>query len=121
MFMQRLAMFFLIIILSAFSALSIATSIISTTTDQTCLEHTKIQISHQANENNCCQILNGHCSDGQCTDGGNCDAGQFSSSLTSNAIITSIAYHHPTFQLSLLVSFISRSSNSLYRPPKAIS
>ncbi len=115
--MQRLAIFFLMIILSALPSLSIATSIISTTTNQTCLEHSKTQTSHQANQHDCCQILDQqHCANGQC----DCDAGQFSSSLTSNTIATSISYHHPAFQQSLLVSFISHQSNSLYRPPRAI-
>jgi len=112
--MQRLAMFFLMIVLSALPVLFIATSIISTTTDQTCLEYTNTQANHQVNEPDCCQILNKHCANGQC------DAGQFSSSLinNNNTITTPISYHHPAFQQFLLVSFISHQSNSLYRPPK---
>jgi hypothetical protein len=116
--MQRLAMLFLILILTALPVLSIATSIISASpnTTRTCQQHTEMQVGNATPPPDCCQLLDNHCASGQC----DCDTGHFSSSLTSNLSTFPVYYQQSVFQQSLSLGLISYRSNSLYRPPRII-
>lgn len=116
--MQRLAMLFLILILTALPVLSIATSVIFANSNTTpiCQQPAEMQASHFASEHDCCQMQGNHCVNGQC----DCDTGHFSSSLTSNLLTLPLYCQQPVFQQCLLLGFISHRSNSLYRPPRII-
>lgn len=120
-FMRRLAMLFLILILTALPVLSIATSVISAspnnkTTTLTCQQHTEMQTGNATKHPDCCQLLDNHCASGQC----DCDTGHFSSLLISNLSTFPIYYQQSVFQQSLSLGLISHRSNSLYRPPRII-
>ena len=116
--MQRLAMLFLILILTALPVFSIATSVISASpnTTLTCQQHTEMQTGNATKHHDCCQLLDNHCASGQC----DCDTGHFSSLLISNLSTFPIYYQQSVFQQSLSLGLISHRSNSLYRPPRII-
>ena len=109
--MQRIATFFLILILSALPVLSIAMSVIPVTTthaDSCCPTQTS-QLSKQHDYHDCC-------SSGEC----DCDTAYFNNSITSNSIILLTFYNQFQFYQYFSPSFISSPPDFLYRPPRII-